>query len=308
MNWQTFKINNQSHETAFESLCDNLFENWCRETYKGEISKFTVVNGSGGDGGVESYAVLKDGNMIGLQAKWFPNAMQSSQINQIKNSVETALNNRPEIIKYIVCIPRNLSSLTGKGENCEEKRWENLVSNIKEKYPQLEIILWNDYELSKELRKDTSKGILKYWFENSEISYDKLLFSFDKSKQSWLQTKYVPELNTVGKIYNTLVCWLGDVHSRENLITSFTKINSLAVQLDSSSKDLIDLIKEKTEDAIKLKKLMLDFSQIANELKISADKILNSLYNDSYEEDISYEVFYHYFKSLSFRRYRRWWF
>lgn len=40
MNWQTFQINNQSQEKAFECLCNQLFENWCQETYLSAISYF----------------------------------------------------------------------------------------------------------------------------------------------------------------------------------------------------------------------------------------------------------------------------
>ena len=92
---------------------------WLLSTYS-----FHVVNGAGGDGGVESYAVLSDGKVIGLQAKWFPDSITTNQMGQIKNSINTALKMRPQITRYIVCVPRDLASLTGKGDNTEDKRWE----------------------------------------------------------------------------------------------------------------------------------------------------------------------------------------
>lgn len=64
--------------------CEKWFENWCNDEYKDNISDFTVVNGSGGDGGVESYATLKTDEAVGLQAKWFPNSISSNQIQQMK--------------------------------------------------------------------------------------------------------------------------------------------------------------------------------------------------------------------------------
>ena len=134
MNWQTFQINNQSQEKAFESLCNQLFENWCHETYPDNISYFTVNNGAGGDGGVESYVILKDDSIVGLQAKWFPNVIEASHITQMRNSIQTALKIRPKIKKYIVCVPRNLASMTGRnveGGDYEEKRWLTLVAEIK---------------------------------------------------------------------------------------------------------------------------------------------------------------------------------
>ena len=47
-------------------MCNQLFENWCKEQYTTTLSYFSVVNGAGGDGGVESYAVLNDDKVIGL--------------------------------------------------------------------------------------------------------------------------------------------------------------------------------------------------------------------------------------------------
>ena len=81
MNWNKFVTNNLSYEKAFETLCDQLFENWVTETYKNEIKNFRTVNGSGGDGGIESYALLKSNDFVCLQAKWFINAMGKSKID-----------------------------------------------------------------------------------------------------------------------------------------------------------------------------------------------------------------------------------
>jgi hypothetical protein len=59
MNWTIFQTHNEGPEKAFETLSNQIFENWCIEKYKHEIRSFDVVNGSGGDGGVESYATLR---------------------------------------------------------------------------------------------------------------------------------------------------------------------------------------------------------------------------------------------------------
>lgn len=127
MNWTNFQTYGMAPDKAFEVLCNQLFENWSKEEYKPDIASIRVVNGAGGDGGVESYAVLKDGSIIGLQAKWFPTSMASSQIAQIKNSIKTAKKVRPEISRYIVCVPRDLASKTARSENSEDTRWENMT-------------------------------------------------------------------------------------------------------------------------------------------------------------------------------------
>ena len=69
MNWANFQTYNDAPTKAFEILCNQLFENWCKEQYTSELASFHVVNGAGGDGGVESYAVLSDGK-IRCAAVW----------------------------------------------------------------------------------------------------------------------------------------------------------------------------------------------------------------------------------------------
>ena len=87
MNWDRLQTYGLSSEKSFEMLCNQLFENWCKEEYGSSLQSFCVVNGAGGDGGVESYAVLNDGSVIGLQAKWFRSSINASQVNQIKGSL-----------------------------------------------------------------------------------------------------------------------------------------------------------------------------------------------------------------------------
>jgi hypothetical protein len=65
-------------------MCNQLFELWCRKTYPESLKTVTIVNGSGGDGGVESFATIKDGTIIGMQAKWFLESITSGQFVQIK--------------------------------------------------------------------------------------------------------------------------------------------------------------------------------------------------------------------------------
>lgn len=117
MNWTKFQTYGMASDKAFETLCNQLFTNWVKDEYGSEVISVKVVNGAGGDGGVESYATLKNDAVIGLQAKWFQTSMGSSQFNQIKNSITTAMKVRPEITRYIVCVPRDLTSKTAKSDN-----------------------------------------------------------------------------------------------------------------------------------------------------------------------------------------------
>lgn len=245
MNWSTFQTYNDSPERAFEILCNQLFENWNKREYNDKLVSFCVVNGSGGDGGVESYSTLTNGKIVGLQAKWFLYSLSDNQIQQIKNSIETAIKIRPQIIRYIVCTPRDLASDTGRGTNTETKRWEILLEDVGTKYPNLSVELWNESRIVKELQEGSSAGIKKYWFENSEISEDSFRFAFKKSKESWLKTKYVPDLNAYGDIDNYISLILGEVNKREELADTALKVTVLCEQLDKAILEFKDVLKDK---------------------------------------------------------------
>ena len=161
MNWTTFNTHKLAPDKAFETLCNQLFENWCKNEYASLISSFAVVNGAGGDGGVESYLTLTDDKVVGLQAKWFPNTIGSSEIGQIRNSIKTAIRIRPHIIRYIVCVPRDLASQTARtieSGNSEDNRWKALVKEINTEFPSLIIELWNETKITEELQKADSSG------------------------------------------------------------------------------------------------------------------------------------------------------
>ena len=137
--------NTYRNNHAFEVMCNLLFEAWCKQTYREKIVQFSFVNGDGGDGGVEAYCVLEDGNVVGVQSKWFPMEIEDSQIRQIESSIQTAKKVRPQISTYVVCVPRDLGSKQivkggGLAQNTEADRWITLVEKCKLSYPDLEII------------------------------------------------------------------------------------------------------------------------------------------------------------------------
>lgn len=248
MNWTKFQTYGLAPDKAFEMLCNQLFENWCREEYELNIDSFNVVNGAGGDGGVESYLTLIDGSVVGLQAKWFLDSMSSNQISQIRNSINTAMKIRNQIVRYIVCVPRDLSSKTARSENTEDMRWNNLVLDMKKDYPTVTIELWNETRLVTELQKSSSAGIYKFWFENVEISDENIVYAFSKAKNSWLSTKYVPDLNTFGEMEKELSLFLGKQEERKVIVEKFSRAINLCSEFVEKSNDLLEVCKDKDLD------------------------------------------------------------
>lgn len=279
MNWTRFQTYSMAPDKAFEVLCNQLFTNWCKEEYKSEIASIRVVNGAGGDGGIESYAILKNGSAIGLQAKWFPTSISSSQIAQIKNSIKTAKTVRPEICRYIVCVPRDLASKTAKSKNPEDARWDDMIASVSIDFPDLVVDLWNETRIVSELQKPLSSGIFKFWFENAEVSDENIGYAFEKAKNSWLVTKYVPELNTFGSIEKITTLRLGDMMQREKQVKTFQKIYDLCEKYHSAAEAFLTVCSEYSE-------LIDILIQTKNQLYVISDNCLKII--AWYSEEVSF--------------------
>lgn len=278
MNWTNFQTYNDAPTRAFEVLCNQLFENWCKEEYLSNIASFSIVNGAGGDGGVESFAVLTNGEIIGLQAKWFPSSISETQMNQIKNSVKTAMKIRPQIVRYIVCIPRDLASVTGKGENSEDKRWSEMKVTMSTEFPTLSIDLWNETRLITELQKESSAGIYKFWFKNAEVSEENVKFSFEKGKESWLSTKYMPELNTYGEIDNCISEFLGHQKQRNATRLTFEGLYTLCDDYSYAADELISVCGDNDSQ---LSTALIETKDCLTKMKYEVDKALAWLNNET---------------------------
>ena len=103
MDIKSINTHNLDQDKAFEILCNQIFENWLKRNYPTH-QDFIVVNGDGGDGGVESYTTLSDGSKIANQVKWFMKSFANTQVKEIEESIEAAMINHPEITKYIIFI------------------------------------------------------------------------------------------------------------------------------------------------------------------------------------------------------------
>jgi len=211
MNWTNFVTYGDSYQEAFETLCNQLFERYLRRTYTDQLVKFRVINGAGGDGGIEAYAKLSDGKLIAVQSKWFRDTLEkSNEIRQIRDSVTTAMSLRPQIKEYVVCIPRDLSSLKfGRGAegggpkpilNFEEKTIEEFTDEIENLYPNLTLRWWFEHDIELQLREHENEGIHKFWFEKELISFQHLVNQFETQRAGWLNSRYVPELHAQGII------------------------------------------------------------------------------------------------------------
>lgn len=259
MELKNIKTYNSPPERVFETLCSQLFENWLEREFK-DIKHFSVVNGAGGDGGVEAYAIRSNDSIVGLQAKWFTSTITPTQIKQIRKSIITAKNVRPELHIYIVCLPREThSKKRGKDKtvnsNTEEGRLDSLVNEIKAQFKDLEVIFWKETRLISELKHPENDGLVKLWFEKEELSFGTLLTRFDLAKSGWLSDRYFPELHNQSII---------------------SELIDKAVVSDKHLKNTLTSLQEKIDDlseALKLIKYYLSNNRLDESLNLDLEKI-----------------------------------
>ena len=89
--------------TGFEELCCQL----AALEDSAEGSRF-VRKGPGADQGLECYRVYVDGNEVGWQAKYFINEFESTQVENLTDSLQRAMAAHPQLNKFIVCLPIDL--------------------------------------------------------------------------------------------------------------------------------------------------------------------------------------------------------
>ena len=209
MLWTNLITYGHAQAQAFEILCCSLFEKYCLREYSEKIEYITRVNGAGGDGGVEAFALLKTREVVALQTKWFYDSFSKNQIAQIQESLDTAIKVRPEITHYVVCIPRDLTSKRiVKGNKLSKKNqdqlWNDFICKNKKLYSNVEIVLWNNQRITEELANPDSRGLIQFWFDNSIILDDVVEISFKSAVHGWAAVKYIPELYSQGYIHNEL--------------------------------------------------------------------------------------------------------
>ena len=155
--------------------------------------------GRGGDAGVECYLLRPDGTEVGWQAKYLF-GWSDSLTTQLDRSIRTALEKHPQLVKYIVCLPFDLSDSRTDNRKTAREKWNAWCKNWKQfaagQKRSLTIRLWGQSELTSRLAREDPAytGRALYWFGLETLTAAWFKEQFGKARDS-LGSRYTPESN-----------------------------------------------------------------------------------------------------------------
>lgn len=175
----------KSRNDSFEALAVQLFRNTCKAPAD---STFVSLRGDGGDGGVEAYFRTSDGNVLGIQAKYFFQ-LGSPELRQIDGSLKTALSNHPTLSQFWIYIPFNLTGRVAAGRRgkSQAERFEEWKLKVEaeavSRGAALTIELCTETVIRDQLLAlDPHGGMRRYWFDDSVLTETQVQHCLDEAK------------------------------------------------------------------------------------------------------------------------------
>jgi hypothetical protein len=185
VDFRLIRVCHGSQHGGFEELGYQLFRHWLPEG-----CEITRVEGSGGDDGVEAFAVRVDGTEVGFQAKYL--GKLSGKWPQIDKSVAQAFRKHPRLSEYIVCVPLDRNPAHVKVWDRHVEEWKRLARKGRQRRRAVSFTWWGESELRYMLTQEAHDGRLSYWFGLPEFSADFLQRRFDIASKD-LDVRYSPE-------------------------------------------------------------------------------------------------------------------
>jgi hypothetical protein len=287
IDWTKLKPFKRDQAHSFEQLCYqiavNLFSN---------LGTFTPIDGSGGDGGVEFYLTLANGDKWGWQAKFYsPNPrLDDSRKAKICNSLETACRNHPSLKKWFLCTPTDFTvdRVTAKRNYRGEQTWfSETLPNSVPAGQQIEIIHWGESEFLRWLAAPQFLGQRLFFFGELVLSLPWFKNQVEKQLRD-LGDKFNPVLHIetyVDERLHTLLC---DGTFVDALKTSLQSLNAANKELDEITTEvsIYNPVRTKVWLAEK-ERLLMALSDFSNLISASHSELCTAvqvLENGRYEE------------------------
>jgi hypothetical protein len=161
IDWHSIRSIAGSQNSGFEELCSQI----ARMETPPDVE---FIRNGPPDAGVECYAVATDGSEWGWQAKYFW-SLGTAQWRELDESVETALEKHPRLVRYIVCLPIDLPDARLQGKQSARDKWmlhvEKWQKTASLKSQTIGFILWGSSELTGYISRQEWRGHLFFWFD-----------------------------------------------------------------------------------------------------------------------------------------------
>ena len=188
LDWTTIRPLNGSRSEGFEELCAQLARSE-------SPSDAEFVRKGHPDAGVECYWLLADGSEWAWQAKYF-DTLGSAQWSQIDESVKTALDKHPNLVRYYVCVPLDRPDARVEGQKSAMQRWHEHVAKWKswacDRGMIVEFHWWGASELLHRLPEHA--GLLSFWFGELRLDSDWFESRLNRAVQA-AGSRYTPEIH-----------------------------------------------------------------------------------------------------------------
>ncbi len=309
LDFKKIRNHNGSQNKGFEELICQL-----AHLSPPETAEYFIRKGDGSDAGIECYWKLKGGFEYGWQSKYFLEPLKKPQWDQILESVKRALKNHPNLIRYYICLPRDLSDgrsrkskkVKSEKDGWEEnkKKWEKICADLNMK---VEFILSGKHEISLLLQRDEPRfsGRAYYWFDAPILTSDVFYKLTMRSRHS-LGEKYTPDQNVVLpviKVFEGLgktKTWWHDLKEQINNWENAIKISGKTIvsimhkfpesnlsyfedEIKNLSSDLIDGLDNKIF-LIHIDKYRDRLNILMKELSLLTDLLLNTTNKETEEK------------------------
>ena len=191
LDWRNILPIGGSRQKAFEKLCVQL-----ADSEKPAGAKFVPTGDP--DAGVECYAVLHDGSEWGWQAKYFLGPLGAPQWTQLDDSVKTALDKHPALVRYFVCAPLDLPDARVPRQTSARQRWEQRVVKwqgwAQERSMNVEFVWWGEHELTNILTEPRHMGRRQFWFGQIGLDRDWFQRRIEEATKA-AGPRYTPEIH-----------------------------------------------------------------------------------------------------------------
>jgi hypothetical protein len=163
--WSRLREWNGSQSEAFEELCCQLAH---AETVPAGAR---FIRNAPPDAGVECYWRISTGEEWGWQAKFPDGGLSESLLSQLEASVAAALDKRPRLTRYTICLPFSLPEAKLNKRASARERWDRRVSKWEKvaeaKRRRVEFVLWDDHEIWLRLSEEKHSGRRIFWFNET---------------------------------------------------------------------------------------------------------------------------------------------